>query len=341
MMDAGKSVEKRQDPSALRQARDGKSGNDLSVPVAFSEAEAKANRGIDRVAMEEAVRQAAIDLREHEPGVGIKLLRKLPIDGERNGVERPMAVCERRGVGAVDGCTKGGLVVMIISANHVQIVSDGVFHSSPEYMEQLVAGAESRVVNVRVVDRSAAGADEVSRDITKTSPGGKRIAGGRILNEFVSGKQLERAVAVFANQHHARIIGERSGENLRQHRRQRVAGKRDPHAVLDEAANRIERKRSAGQIGNVAAELELVGTSRGVVQLIAAELPERRNPELANVNAIFCRGAESAVLGVAYAAGDSLPADRREGVRSAHWIVGKNSGQSPRVLPENRQGAIG
>ena len=58
---AGKSVE-RQDPSALRQARDGKSGNDLSVPVVFSEAEAKANRGIDRVAMEEAVRQAAIDL---------------------------------------------------------------------------------------------------------------------------------------------------------------------------------------------------------------------------------------------------------------------------------------
>src|SRR5258708_6085106 len=112
------------------------SGNDLSVPAAFSEAEAKPNRGSDRIAMEEAVRQAAIDLREHDPGVGIELLRKLPIGGERNGVERPMAVCERRGVGgAIDGGTKGGLVVMIISADHIQIVSDGVFHSSPEYVE--------------------------------------------------------------------------------------------------------------------------------------------------------------------------------------------------------------
>jgi hypothetical protein len=53
---------KRHDPSALRQPRDGKSGNGSSSPVGFSEPEAKANRGIDRVAMEEAVRQAAIDL---------------------------------------------------------------------------------------------------------------------------------------------------------------------------------------------------------------------------------------------------------------------------------------
>src|SRR5437868_2387471 len=52
--------------------------------IDFSETEAKANRGIDRVAMKEAVRQAAIDLREHQSGVGIKLLRKLPIDDERN-----------------------------------------------------------------------------------------------------------------------------------------------------------------------------------------------------------------------------------------------------------------
>jgi hypothetical protein len=32
------------------------------LQIDLSEAEAKANRGIDRVAMEEAVRQAAIDL---------------------------------------------------------------------------------------------------------------------------------------------------------------------------------------------------------------------------------------------------------------------------------------
>src|SRR6202048_165442 len=208
-------------------------------------------------------------------------------------------------------------------------------------MEQLVAGVETRVVNVRVVDGSAAGADEVSRDITKTSTGGKRIAGGRISNEFVSSKQLERPVAVFANQHHARIIGERSGENLRQHRWQRAAGKPYRHRVLHVAANCVERKRAPSQMGNAPAELELVGTSRGVVQIVAAELPERRNPELVNINTILHRRAKSAVLGIAHAAGNSLPADRRESVRSAHRIVGKNSVQSQRVLPENGQGAIG
>jgi hypothetical protein len=47
-----------------------------------------------------------------------------------------MAVRERRGVGgAIDECTKEGLIVMIISANHIETVSDGVFHSGPEYMQ--------------------------------------------------------------------------------------------------------------------------------------------------------------------------------------------------------------
>ena len=46
--------------------------------------------------------------------------------------------------------------------------------------------------------------------------------------------------------------------------------------------------RADSQIGDVPAELELVGTSRGVVQAVA-ELPERRNPELANVNMILHR----------------------------------------------------
>ena len=56
--------------------------NNSSPPAGFSEAEAKPNRGIDRTPIEEAVRQAAIVLREHYSGIGIKLLRKLPIDGE-------------------------------------------------------------------------------------------------------------------------------------------------------------------------------------------------------------------------------------------------------------------
>src|ERR1700760_3211513 len=113
--------------------------------------------------MDEAVRQATIHPREHQSGIGVKLLRKLPINDETNRVHRPMAVCECRGVDTVDGCTKEGLIVMIVSASHIYVVSDCVFHSGPDYVEQLVAGAKSRVVDVGVVDRGAAGADEVSR----------------------------------------------------------------------------------------------------------------------------------------------------------------------------------
>jgi hypothetical protein len=66
-----------------------------------------------------------------------------------------------------------------------------------------------------------------------------------------------------------------------------TAGKPYRHGVLDVAADSVERKRAAGQIGSVSIELELVGTGRGVVQIVAAELPQRRNPELANVDAIL------------------------------------------------------
>jgi len=69
-------------------------------------------------------------------------------------------------------------------------------------MEQLVAGVEGRAVDVGIVERNAVGADEVSLDIVKTCTG-VGIAGGRISNELVSGKQLDRPLAVFGNQHHA------------------------------------------------------------------------------------------------------------------------------------------
>jgi hypothetical protein len=199
-----------------------------------------------------------------------------------------VAICERRGIGgAIGRCTKGGLVIMVIGADHIQIVSDGVFHAGPEHMEQLVAGVESGVRDIRAIDRIAGGAQEISRDISKAGTGGKTIAGGRILNEFVSSKQLERPIAVFSNQHHARIVGERSSENLRRHRRQGVAGNRYRDGVLDVAADCIERKCAASQIGDVAADLELVRASRGIVQIVAPELPERRYPELANIDAYF------------------------------------------------------
>jgi hypothetical protein len=54
----------------------------LTVALPHSESEAKPDRGIDSVAIEVAVSQSIIDLREHEPGVSIELRRKPPIDGE-------------------------------------------------------------------------------------------------------------------------------------------------------------------------------------------------------------------------------------------------------------------
>src|SRR5258708_21525592 len=57
----------------------------------FSEAEAKPNRRIDRAPIEEAVRHATIDLRQHQSVVSVELIRKLPIDNRRTGVEPPTA----------------------------------------------------------------------------------------------------------------------------------------------------------------------------------------------------------------------------------------------------------
>jgi hypothetical protein len=48
------------------------------VSAPYSEAEAKPDRRIDCIAIEVAVRQSIIDLREHEPGVSIELRRKPP-----------------------------------------------------------------------------------------------------------------------------------------------------------------------------------------------------------------------------------------------------------------------
>src|SRR6266550_9580247 len=84
---------------------------------------------------------------------------------------------------------------------------------------------------------------------------------------------------------------------------------------------------------------ELVGAIGGVVLPVAAELPYRRHAGLAEGEPIFQRRRVSAVFGIAAAAGYSLPADGREGVRAAHWIVLEDTVVSQRVLPENGERA--
>jgi hypothetical protein len=92
-------------------------------------------------------------------------------------------------------------------------------------------------------------------------------------------------------------------ENLRQHCRQRVAGEQYRRGIFNVAADSVELKHAATQIGDVTAELELVGSCRGVVLTVATELPECFNPELPNVNTILQRRGQSAVFGIADAAG--------------------------------------
>jgi hypothetical protein len=57
-----------------------------------SEAEAQSNCGIDVVALKIAVSQSAIHVREHQPGVEIRLRGKLPIDNAGDRVERTGAL---------------------------------------------------------------------------------------------------------------------------------------------------------------------------------------------------------------------------------------------------------
>ena len=48
----------------------------------YLKSEDKPDCGIDCVAIEVAVSQSIVDLREHKPGVSLKFRRKSPIDGE-------------------------------------------------------------------------------------------------------------------------------------------------------------------------------------------------------------------------------------------------------------------
>src|ERR1700687_5100066 len=197
---------------------------------------------------------------------------------------------------------------------------------------------EGRIGNICVVNSITAKAESISRNIGKSS---LRIAGRRELNPFVASIQFKWSVGVSGEQHHAPVVGDRRSEDLRQEWRHRVAGRPhrvpcqpDRHGVSDVAVNCIEREHTLSQVGNVRSYLELIGAVRGVVLAVATELPERRHPELANVDTIFQRCAESAVFGVADSTGYSLIADLGEGDRTARGQGGNNTVQGEGVLPE-------
>ena len=90
----------------------------------------------------------------------------------------------------------------------------------------------------------------------------------------------------------------------------------------------------------IGAKLSAPGAVRAVVQVVAAELPERGRPHAADRDTVFNRGAVSGIFSVPAAGDRSGEPDRREGVCAAHRIVGKHAVGRQRILPEDRQGAV-
>src|SRR6516165_6989240 len=169
------------------------------------------------------------------------------------------------------------LIVMIISADHIKLIGDGVLCPSPEYLQNLVMGVKGGVGDIRVVDGGTSKAEKISCNIIKSGLG---IAGRHKLNPFVSSIQFKWPVGVFCEQRHAGIIGDRSSQNLRQDRRQRVAsgpqrvpGEPDRHSVCYVSVNCIEGKHAVRQVGNVPSDLKRITTVRAIVLRIATELP--------------------------------------------------------------------
>lgn len=102
----------------------------------------------------------------------------------------------------------------------------------------------------------------------------------------------------------------RSLQNRREPNRQRVVGEPDRHGVLCVAADHVERKLASREV-DVAADLELVGAGRSIVQFVATELPERRHTELVDVDTVLQRPAVPAVLRTAQVRGDRRDQGKR------------------------------
>src|SRR5882757_267095 len=266
--------------------------------VGDSKAEAQSDRRIDVVALEKAVGQSAIHLREHEPEIEIPLWCKPPIDSGRDRVKRPGALRVRTAGagGRPPGCGAEVRIldIVVIAGYYIQIFGYSVLGPDPHDMQSLISKtvhAEGGVVNIRVVERLTALAKKASRDIGKS---GLRIAWCHISNMLVTGIQLQRSVRVSGDNHHGAIVGDRRRERLWQERRYRhpigvIASRRkcDRHGISDIAVNCVDREHALAPRWDIGAGLELVCAIGGIVLGVSAELPQRRRPELADVDPIF------------------------------------------------------
>src|SRR5258705_13484121 len=197
----------------------------------LSEAETQPDRGIDVAVLEKAEAQPAMHLVEHHAKIEIPLWRKSPIHRGRNRIVRPGALRVRavgaEGAPSSGGAEKGILDVMVICADHIQVIRDGVFRTGPHDLQDPVTKAvhtEGGIVDIRVVERCTTQTKKASRDIGKS---GLRIAGRHKSKMFVTGVYLQRSIRVFGDKHHGFIVGDRRRERLWQER-----GYRHPKGVI-------------------------------------------------------------------------------------------------------------
>src|SRR6266436_6809779 len=125
-----------------------------------SKPETHPNRGIDVAVLEEAEAQPAMHLVEHHAEIEIPLWCKSPIHCGRNRIIRPGAL-RMRAVGAEEEPSSGGaepgiLDVMVIGADHIKVIRDGVFRAGPHDLQDPVTKtvhAERGIANIRIVER--------------------------------------------------------------------------------------------------------------------------------------------------------------------------------------------
>src|SRR3984885_15730027 len=107
-----------------------------------SKPQAHPNRWINIAVLEEAETQPAMHLVEHHAKIEIPLWCKPPIHCRRNRIVRSGAL-RMRTVGAEGGPSGGGakvriLDVMIIGADDIQFIRNGVFRTGPHDLQNLV-----------------------------------------------------------------------------------------------------------------------------------------------------------------------------------------------------------
>src|SRR5215469_12126020 len=99
---------------------------------------------------------------------------------------------------------------MIISADHIQLIGDGVLCPGPEYLQNLVMSVKGGVDYIRVVDGGTAKADKISCNIIKSGLG---IAGRHKLNPLVASIQFKRpSISRSATVSATIILGARLGD---------------------------------------------------------------------------------------------------------------------------------